>query len=82
MTAICSATSRSSRGGAERFRQEHRPDAAERARQLETPILLTNTFAVGTCATPLIRRAIAADPEIGRQTSTVNPVVPSATTAT
>ncbi len=42
---------------------------------LETPILLTNTFAVGACATALIRRAIATDPEIGRQTSTVNPVV-------
>ncbi len=42
---------------------------------LETPILLTNTFAVGTCATALIRRAIAADPAIGRQTATVNPVV-------
>jgi D-aminopeptidase len=42
---------------------------------LETPILLTNTFGVGVCAATLIRRAIAADPEIGRQTSTVNPVV-------
>jgi len=42
---------------------------------LETPILLTNTFAVGTCANALIRRAIAANPDIGRQTSTVNPVV-------
>jgi len=42
---------------------------------LETPILLTNTFAVGVCATLLIRRAIAANPEIGRQTSTINPVV-------
>ncbi len=42
---------------------------------LETPILLTNTFAVGTCANALIRRAVALDPEIGRQTSTVNPVV-------
>jgi D-aminopeptidase len=42
---------------------------------LETPILLTNTFAVGACSTALIRRAIVADPEIGRQTSTVNPVV-------
>jgi D-aminopeptidase len=42
---------------------------------LETPILLTNTFAVGTCANALIRRAIAANPAIGRQTSTVNPVV-------
>ncbi len=42
---------------------------------LETPILLTNTFAVGVCATSVIRRAIAANPEIGRQTSTINPVV-------
>ena len=42
---------------------------------LETPVLLTNTFAVGTCANALIRRAVRADPEIGRQTSTVNPVV-------
>lgn len=42
---------------------------------LETPILLTNTFSVGACAQALIRRAIAADPEIGRQTSTVNPLV-------
>jgi D-aminopeptidase len=43
--------------------------------QLETPILLTNTLSVGTCATALIRRAIAENPRIGRQTSTVNPVV-------
>ena len=42
---------------------------------LETPILLTNTFAASVCAAALIRRAISADPEIGRQTSTVNPVV-------
>jgi D-aminopeptidase len=42
---------------------------------LETPIVLTNTFAVGTCANALIRRAIAADPETGRQTATVNAVV-------
>ena len=42
---------------------------------LETPILLTNTFAVGTCANALIRRAISANPDIGRRTSTVNPVV-------
>jgi D-aminopeptidase len=42
---------------------------------LETPILLTNTFAVGTCANALIRRAVAANQEIGRRTSTVNPVV-------
>ncbi|HTN09680.1 MAG TPA: P1 family peptidase [Acetobacteraceae bacterium] len=43
--------------------------------QLETPILLTNTFSVGTCGNALIRRAIAANPRIGRQTGTVNPVV-------
>ena len=43
--------------------------------QLETPILLTNTLSVGVCATALIRRAIAENPRIGRQTSTVNPVV-------
>ncbi|MCJ8140907.1 P1 family peptidase [Falsirhodobacter halotolerans] len=42
---------------------------------LETPILLTNTFGVGTCANALIRRAIAESPDIGRGTSTVNPVV-------
>jgi D-aminopeptidase len=42
---------------------------------LETPILLTNTFGVGTCANALIRRAVRDNPEIGRQTSTVNPVV-------
>jgi D-aminopeptidase len=43
--------------------------------QIETPILLTNTFAVGMCGQALIRRAIAHNPEIGRRTSTVNPVV-------
>lgn len=42
---------------------------------LETPILLTNTFSVGTCANALIRRAFRQNPEIGRTTSTVNPVV-------
>ena len=43
--------------------------------QLETPILLTNTLAVGTCGNALVRRAIAANPDIGRRTGTVNPVV-------
>ena len=43
--------------------------------QLETPVLLTNTLSVGTCANALIRRAVAANPDIGRRTSTVNPVV-------
>lgn len=42
---------------------------------LETPILLTNTFSVAPCAEALIARAIAANPAIGRETSTVNPVV-------
>jgi D-aminopeptidase len=42
---------------------------------LETPILLTNTLSVGTCATALVRRAIATNPDIGRTTATVNPVV-------
>ncbi len=42
---------------------------------LETPIMLTNTFSVGTCANALIRRAIVSNPEIGRETATVNPVV-------
>src|SRR4051794_32882577 len=42
---------------------------------LETPVILTNTFSVGTCANALIRRAIVSNPEIGRKTSTVNPVV-------
>jgi len=42
---------------------------------IETPILLTNTFGVGTCANALIREAIKANPDIGRTTATVNPVV-------
>lgn len=43
--------------------------------QLESPILLTNTFSVGTCSNALIRRAIRQNPEIGRTTSTFCPVV-------
>lgn len=43
--------------------------------QIETPILLTNTFSVGTCANALIRRTIAQNPGIGRHLATVNPVV-------
>jgi D-aminopeptidase len=42
---------------------------------VETPILLTNTFAGGACSNALIRRAITSNPKIGRQISTVNPVV-------
>jgi D-aminopeptidase len=43
--------------------------------QLETPILLTNTLSVGTCANALIRHAVAGNPGIGRRLSTVNPGV-------
>jgi D-aminopeptidase len=42
---------------------------------VETPILLTNTFGVAACTEALIRRAIAANPAIGRKTSTVNALV-------
>lgn len=42
---------------------------------IETPILLTNTFSVAACTEALIRRAIAANPAIGRETSTVNALV-------
>jgi D-aminopeptidase len=42
---------------------------------LETPVLLTNTFGVGACATALIRHALATNKAIGRTTGTVNPVV-------
>jgi D-aminopeptidase len=42
---------------------------------LESPIALTNTFAVGTVATAMIRHAVAANPSIGRTSPTLNPVV-------
>ena len=42
---------------------------------LETPILLTNTFGVAACTEALIRDAIRRNPDIGRETATVNPVV-------
>ena len=42
---------------------------------IETPILLTNTLSVGTCCTALVRHAIERNPDIGRETATVNPVV-------
>ncbi|MFL9925804.1 P1 family peptidase [Herbaspirillum lusitanum] len=42
---------------------------------LETPIALTNTFAVGTVATAQIRAALADNPEIGRSLPTLNPLV-------
>lgn len=42
---------------------------------IETPILLTNTLSVGTCCTALVRHAIEHNPDIGRKTATVNPIV-------
>lgn len=42
---------------------------------IETPILLTNTFGIAACTEALIQRAISANPEIGRSTSTVNALV-------
>ncbi|MBN3764239.1 P1 family peptidase [Burkholderia sp. Ac-20365] len=42
---------------------------------LETPIALTNTFGVAAVAQAQIRAAFAANPQIGREWSTVNPLV-------
>ncbi|SDJ50909.1 P1 family peptidase [Salimicrobium halophilum] len=42
---------------------------------LETPILLTNTLAVGTCFDALVDHALEENGDIGRTTGTVNPVV-------
>ncbi|MCI1290602.1 MAG: P1 family peptidase [Lactobacillus sp.] len=42
---------------------------------LETPILMTNTFAVGTCLNALIDYSLKDNPDIGLTTGTVNPVV-------
>ncbi|EHD19608.1 MULTISPECIES: P1 family peptidase [Brenneria] len=42
---------------------------------LQTPILLSNTLAVGTLFTALARDAIARNPELGRALPTVNPLV-------
>ncbi|CAN0626663.1 Beta-peptidyl aminopeptidase BapA [Burkholderia multivorans] len=42
---------------------------------LDTPIALTNTFGVGAVANAQIRAAIAANPRIGRDWPTVNPLV-------
>lgn len=43
--------------------------------QIETPILLGNTFSVATGIEALVGRALAANPEIGRATGTVNSLV-------
>lgn len=42
---------------------------------LETPIALTNTFAVGSVTTAQVRQAVRTNPEIGRSLPTVNAVV-------
>ncbi|WP_321793082.1 P1 family peptidase [Caballeronia sp. J97] len=42
---------------------------------IETPIALTNTFGVGTVANAQIRAAVAANPRIGREDPSVNPLV-------
>lgn len=42
---------------------------------IETPILLTNTFAVGTAFDTLVQYSLAKNPEIGVSTGTVNPMV-------
>lgn len=42
---------------------------------LETPIILTNTLSVGIAADALIDYMLEQNPEIGRTTGTVNPVV-------
>jgi len=42
---------------------------------LETPIALTNTFGVAAVAQAQIRAAIKANPRIGREWSTINPLV-------
>lgn len=43
--------------------------------EIETPLLLTNTFSVPACATALIKKAILENPTIGRGRRTVNPLV-------
>ncbi len=43
--------------------------------EIESPILLTNTFGVPACASALIRQAIRENPDIGRASATVNPLV-------
>ncbi|RKL67484.1 aminopeptidase [Salipaludibacillus neizhouensis] len=42
---------------------------------LETPIILTNTLSVGTAADALIEYMLKSNPDIGKTTGTVNPVV-------
>lgn len=43
--------------------------------EIETPILLTNTFGVPACASALIKYGVDQSPEIGRGSATINPLV-------
>ncbi|WP_417804419.1 P1 family peptidase [Thalassospira lucentensis] len=43
--------------------------------EIETPIILTNTFGVSDCSKAVTKRAIRMNPEIGRKMPTVNPLV-------
>ncbi|RLQ92309.1 DmpA family aminopeptidase [Falsibacillus albus] len=42
---------------------------------IESPIILTNTLSIGTAADALIEYMLGQNPEIGRSTGTVNPIV-------
>lgn len=42
---------------------------------IETPIIMTNTLSIGTCATGLIKYMLNENDDIGTTTGTVNPVV-------
>ncbi|WP_163099851.1 P1 family peptidase [Peribacillus alkalitolerans] len=42
---------------------------------IETPIILTNTLSIGTAADALIEYMLDHNPEIGRTTGTVNPII-------
>ncbi|MDM5336472.1 P1 family peptidase [Fictibacillus enclensis] len=42
---------------------------------IETPIVLTNTLSIGTAADAVIQYTMKHNPEIGRTTGTVNPVI-------
>ncbi|MDN4525012.1 P1 family peptidase [Fictibacillus fluitans] len=42
---------------------------------IETPIVLTNTLSIGTAADAVIQYTMEHNPEIGRTTGTVNPVI-------
>lgn len=43
--------------------------------EIESPIILTNTFAVADCTRAIIKRTIAQNPEVGRKLPTVNSLV-------